>query len=450
MTISFSQALDYIYSFTDYEVLPEQRYGPDAVDPTRTAKLLAALGNPHQAYSSIHIAGTKGKGSVAAICESALAAAGLRTGLYTSPHLQDFTERIQVGREIIPKDAFANLVEEVRPTVDQIPGITTFEVVTALAFLYFSRQAIDVAVVEVGLGGRLDATNVVIPLVSVITSLSYDHTHLLGETLPEIAAEKGGIIKPGVPVITAPQTDDALAVLSTIAQERGAPLSVVESRSLISQDWWYRVEESTIKGQRFMAGQVGQPGEVYNLSLLGTHQAINGTVALAALHHAKRDLPELNDEVIKQGVASVSWPGRFQILQERPTLIVDGAHNVDSVNRLCDTLEALFPGRRIILILGVTIGKAIEGMIEALTPVAAELILTAAEHPRAIPSRKLAEFVTTDTPFNLTESVADALALAFEMAGHDDIICATGSLFVVGDLLTDWKRRQENPHGLYE
>ena len=444
MSISYSQALEYIYSFTDLEVAPEQRYGPDAYDPTRPARLLAALGNPHRAFPCIHIAGTKGKGSVAAICASVLREAGLRTGLYTSPHLRSFTERIQVNGGQIPERALADLVAEIQPAVALIPEITTFEVVTALMFLYFSRQQVDVGVIEVGLGGRLDATNVISPLVSVITSISYDHTNLLGETLSEIAGEKGGIIKCSIPVISAPQDEEALAVLETIAHDREAPLSVVESRALPGRDWWYRSVEVQLDGQVFQAGRVGQQGARYFLPLLGLYQVINSTVALAALSVVQEMVPALSDEAIKAGVAAVSWPGRFQILSRRPALVVDGAHNADSANRLRHTLESIYPGRRLFLILGITAGKDVEGIIESLAPIASEVILTSAHYPRAIPVRELlAWFAGRDLGVTQSTSVSEALWLAWAMAGPDDLICATGSLFVVGDALAAWKERQD-------
>ena len=444
MSISYKQALEYIYSFTDLEVTPEQRYGPDVVDPTRPARLLEALGDPHRAFPCIHIAGTKGKGSVAAICASVLQEAGLRTGLYTSPHLRFFTERIQVNGGRISEGALAELVAEIEPTVTLIPEITTFEVVTALAFLYFFQQRVDVGVIEVGLGGRLDATNVIQPLVSVITSLSYDHTNLLGETLSEIAGEKGGIIKRGVPVISAPQDEESLAILETIAHDLDAPLTVVESRALPGRDWWHRSVESKLDGQVFQAGRVGQQGARYFLPLLGLHQVINCTVALAALNVVRETFPGLSDEAIKAGVAAVSWPGRFQILSQRRALLVDGAHNADSANRLRHTLENCFPGRRLFLILGITVGKDIEGIIESLVPGAAEVILTSAEHPRAIPVVELLSwFAGRDERVTLSNSVSEALWLAWEMAGPDDLICATGSLFVVGDALAAWNERQD-------
>ncbi|MBN1314086.1 MAG: hypothetical protein JXA42_01415, partial [Anaerolineales bacterium] len=261
--MNYQQALEYIYSFTDYEVKPQNRYSPDVMDPTRPLRLLELLGNPHLAYPTIHIAGTKGKGSVAAICASVMQSAGLRTGLYTSPHLQEFNERIQLDGIPISAAEMVDTIELVRPAVAQIEGITTFEVVTALAFLYFKNCKVDVAVIEVGLGGRLDATNVVQPLVSIITSLSYDHTYLLGNTLAEIAAEKGGIIKPGIPVVSAAQVDEARIVLERLAREKSAPLTMV------GRDWWFEMdghglgEQSMYSGQILIAGPANQTGHEY-------------------------------------------------------------------------------------------------------------------------------------------------------------------------------------------
>jgi dihydrofolate synthase/folylpolyglutamate synthase len=438
---SYQDALDYIYSFTDHSVRPEQRYGPDVVDPTRPARLLRMLGDPHRAFPAIHVAGTKGKGSVAAICASALRAAGLRTGFYTSPHLQSFNERIQLNGRPIEPEALAGLVDAIRPVVDQIAEITTFEVITALAFLYFCRQEVDVAVVEVGLGGRLDATNVIQPLVSVITSLSLDHTYLLGETVEEIAAEKGGIIKAGVPVVSAPQVREAAGVLRAIAAQRGAPLMTVGDRGSVT-DWWYEPGEMTLDGQSFRAGRAGEEGGWYRLPLLGPHQVVNATVALAALGVVREKTPALENGAIRQGVATVEWPGRFQILGRQPLVVVDGAHNVDSAIKLRCTLEMLFPDRRIILVFGATADKDVEGMIRELVPVAGKVIVTSAAHPRAIPAAEMGSLLEAQgyasTP---SAGVPEAMRLAVEAAGPEDVVCVTGSLFVVGDALTAWQAR---------
>ncbi len=441
MTISYTQALDYIYSFTNYEVEPQYRYAPGVIDPTRPARLLGLLGNPHLDYPAIHIAGTKGKGSAAAICASALRSAGLRTGLYVSPHLQSLAERFQVNGSWISPTDLVSLVSDVRPTVAQVEGITTFELMTALAFLHFARCQVEVAVIEVGLGGRLDATNVISPLVSVITSLSYDHTHLLGESLAEIAAEKGGIIKPGVPLVSAPQPEEALAVLERIAADKGAGFT------LVGRDWQYEPGHADLDGQWFCADCpecFGRPGGRYHIPLLGEHQVINATVALAALDIARQGLPRLTDQAIRRGLQQVEWPGRFQILHRRPVVVVDGAHNVASVRWVRQTVEALFPDRRRILVFGATADKDLAEMIRVLVSTADEVILTAADHPRAADPADLHRrweeqgFAARQAP-----TVSSAIAMAWEMAGSDDVICITGSLFVAGDALTAWKEISE-------
>lgn len=442
MALTYAQALDYIYSFTNYEIEPQYRYAPEVIDPKRPAFLLSMLGSPQKAFVSIHVAGTKGKGSVSAICASILQASGLRTGLYVSPHLVSFTERIQVNGEQIPQGELARLVESVRPAVAQVEGITTFEVITALAFLYFARQKVDIAVVEVGLGGRLDATNLIHPLVSVITSLSYDHTYLLGETLAEIAAEKGGIIKPGVPVVSALQMDEAMEVLDRLSAQRGASLTLVGPLESISQGWWYAVSEMTLEGQSFRAGRVGHPGEEYRLGLIGQHQALNATVALAAVEKIRGEFPMIDDEAIRKGLRDVNWPGRFQILHRRPVVVVDGAHNGDSATKLGNTLREMFPGQRCILVLGVTADKDVDGILVALMPVADEIITTAADHPRAAHPQDLsARLERLGARARTTLDVPSALDLAWSIAEPEDVICITGSLFVVGNTLSAWQKQ---------
>ena len=431
---SYSDALDYIYSFTNYEIRPGYRYSPDVIDPFREARLLALIGEPHRAYPSIHIAGTKGKGSAAALCASALQAAGLRTGLYTSPHLVSFTERIAVDGQAIDPDDVAQLVNDLRPFIDQVAGITTFEVMTALAFAHFRRQQVDVAVVEVGLGGRLDATNVVTPLVSVITTLGYDHTHLLGKTLHEIAGEKAGIIKDDVPVVCAPQAAEALEVVEQKAAEHRAPLT------LVGRDWWYQVDRSSLDGQEFTAGPAGEPGEAYRIPLLGRHQALNAAVALAALDIVKAHFEGLDLDAIKSGLANVRWPGRMQILSRRPLVMLDGAHNVDSARALASAIRELFPERRRILVIGVTGDKDVNSILTTLMPLAETIIATQAQHPRGMPADELGQrFEELGANCQSAPDVASALQQALELAGPDDVVCVTGSLYVVGDALAAWQ-----------
>ena len=245
----YQATLEYLYSFVDYSLSRSFRNSPDKFDLGRMRDLMAALGNPEQKYPSIHIAGTKGKGSVAVFCSFALRADGYRVGLYTSPHLHDYTERIQINGQPISYKELVSLVEQLKPVIESIPQITTFEITTALSLAYFANQKVDVAILEVGLGGRLDATNVVVPAVSVITSLSYDHTYVLGETLPEIAGEKAGIIKPGIPVVLSPQKEEARQVIESIAAERSSPLVFIRYMS------WFLPSGQLSKNSQLPSGE---------------------------------------------------------------------------------------------------------------------------------------------------------------------------------------------------
>jgi dihydrofolate synthase/folylpolyglutamate synthase len=431
MLWSYQEALDYLYSFIDYEVRREVRYAPEVMNLDRPLTLLAGLGNPQQAYPIVHITGTKGKGSVGAYCLAALRAAGLRTGLYSSPHLQDFRERFRIDNSMIDPDLLTVLLAEIKPVADTIPGLTWFELTTALAFLYFARQKVDAVVLEVGLGGRLDATNVVTPLVSVITSLSYDHTHLLGHTLAEIAVEKAGIIKPGVPVISAPQPPEAADVLARIAAERGAPLTV------IGQDWRFQTGRTTRFGQDFLASPEGEPLRRYATPLLGEHQVLNAVVALAALDAAARGGLTIPAMVREGGPLNANWPGRFEIVNERPWMILDAAHNGASAECLRETLLSVFPeARPRVMVFGASSDKDITGMFHALLPEIDHLLLAQAVHPRALEADSLAAKATEVGYAGSVEQIPvvdEALRRAQELVGPGGLILVTGSLFIVGE-----------------
>jgi dihydrofolate synthase/folylpolyglutamate synthase len=428
---TYQEALDYLYSFINYEVRREVRYAPEVMNLDRPRQLLAALGNPHEQYPIIHVTGTKGKGSVGAYCLAALKTAGLRTGLYSSPHLQDFRERFRINDEMIEKPQLAELLAEIKPAADAIPGLTWFEITTALAFLYFARQQVDAVVCEVGLGGRLDATNIVTPLVSVITSLSYDHTHLLGNTLAQIAVEKAGIIKPGVPVVSAPQPPEAEAVLREIAAERGSPLTVV------GQDWQYAVGDIQMRRQTFKAGQSANALRDYSTPLLGDHQVVNATVALAALSLVGQAGISIPPVIEQGGFLPVNWPGRFEIVQQHPHVVLDAAHNGASARCLQKTLREVFPDAdKQVLIYGASADKDVQGMFEALLPDLDYLILAQAVHPRALPPDDLAARAVElgfEGELHCVPVVADALARARHFAGKNGVIVVTGSLFIVGE-----------------
>jgi len=437
--LTYKDALDYIYSFTDYEKKSSYRYAPEIFDLARVEKLLVSLNNPHQRFKSIHIAGTKGKGSVAAMSESILRAAGYRTGLYTSPHLHTFRERIQVNGRLIPQETVASLTEQLQPLVSQVEGLTTFEIITALGFLYFVERGVEFAVLEVGMGGRLDATNVVNSLVDIITSLSYDHTHILGETLPLIAREKAGIIKSKALVVSAPQVPEAMAVIEEVCREKDAELTV------IGRDWTWEVGEANLEGQWFRVTTNELRVTSYELwiPLLGRHQLINATVVVAAIEKLRQRGINISEAGVREGLRQVRWPGRLEILGRRPLVVADCAHNADSAGKLKAALEELFTYRHLILIFGASTDKDIEGMMGELFPLAHQVIVTQARHARATDSCVLHQkALTLRREVIVSDSVDGALSLALETAGPQDLICVTGSIFVVAEAREAWSKKQ--------
>ncbi|HUX77262.1 MAG TPA: folylpolyglutamate synthase/dihydrofolate synthase family protein [Anaerolineae bacterium] len=437
--MNYSQTIAYLHSLMDYEKTRIERYAPDTFDLSRVERLLAAVGNPHAQFPAVHLAGTKGKGSTAAVIESCLRAAGYRTGFYTSPHLHTFRERIQVAGRKIAREEVVALVDEVRPLIERTPGVTTFEAITAIGFLYFCRSEVDVAVVEVGLGGRLDATNVLTPEVSVITSLSLDHTYLLGDTLGEIAYEKAGIIKPGVPAVSAPQRAEAIKVLEAISRGRGVPLTEV------GRDWDYEPGPADMDGQAFTVRLVTDGGSEldgeYWMPLLGRHQLENGTSAIAALDVLRQRGFHVPVEAVRAGLRDVHWPGRLEILSREPSLVVDCAHNPYSAQVLRRALEEWFPGQRWVLIFGASADKDIAGMLKALLPISEYTIVTRSDHPRAAAPIELADVVASvgggaEVSLNMRKSLRRGLAVMDPGSG----LLVTGSIFLVADAREEWAR----------
>lgn len=446
---SYQETLDYLYSFVDFSLTKATRYSAEQFDLARMQALVEQLQHPERTYAIIHIAGTKGKGSVAAMCQSVLTSEGYRTGLYTSPHLHDYAERIQIDGHSIPHEELVALVEEIKPVLETIPQITTFEITTALAFLYFSRQKVDVAVIEVGLGGRLDATNVVIPVVSVITSLSYDHMFLLGNTLAEIAGEKCGIIKPGVSVVVSPQQDEALLVIEKIAEQRGAPIT------LVGRDYLYRDISRSLSGQTMQVWVPGEQPQVdeylqsgdmlewepnrLTIPLLGYHQITNAATAYAALQVFAKKALQISDAAIRQGFANTNWPGRFEVLRQVPPVVIDCAHNRDSARKLRLALDDYFPGQPVIMVFGASEDKDIHGMFVELMPRICEVIATRSYHPRAIEPEKLVEIAHQfGRPARIVPDVADALNEALSIAAGEKPVLATGSIFIAAGAREAW------------
>jgi dihydrofolate synthase/folylpolyglutamate synthase len=448
--IAYQATLDYLYSFVDYSLTHSSHYAQGKFELGRMEAFLHLLGDPHRQYPVIHIAGTKGKGSTAAMIASSLRAAGYKVGLYTSPHLQEYTERIQVNGERrsasvpISPGELVELVELVKPHIAQIDQLTTFEITTAIGFLYFARQKVDAAVVEVGLGGRLDATNVVTPLVSVITSLSMDHMAVLGDTLAKIAYEKAGIIKPGRPVVLSHQAEEARQVVERVAEERKSPLFQV------GREYQFEPAGHSLQGQTFRAWKTGeQPGE-FSMPLLGLHQVENAATAYAALRVARDEGLSVAEEDIRKGFAGVSWPARFEVLHLNPLVIVDSAHNRDSAMRLRQTLDDYLPGRRVILIFGASEDKDIEGMFTELMPRVSMVIATQSVHPRAMPADRLVDLAQRlGLPAKAVLPVEKAVPAAVELAGSETsagkepaVILAAGSLFVAAAVRDIWKKQE--------
>lgn len=434
----YQKTLEYLYSFVDFSLTRGMRYSPEQFDLGRMYAFVRALGHPEQAYPSIHVAGTKGKGSVSSMCTAILMAGGYRVGLYTSPHLHDYAERIQIDRQPIPHDELTALVDELRPVIESIPKLTTFEITTALAFLYFQRQKVQAAVLEVGLGGRLDATNVVNPTVTVITSLSYDHTQILGETLAEIAGEKAGIIKPSVPVVISPQKEEARQVIIRIAAERSAPLIEV------GKDYHFAPLEHSLDGQslRIWMDNDRRSGENLNIPLLGVHQVENAATAYAALQVFSQKALPVTDRMVKRGFADTSWPGRFEVLRRDPPIVVDSAHNRDSALRLKQALDDYFPGFPIVMVFGASEDKDIAGMFAELTPRVQEIVATKSFHPRAIEPEHILEIASHfGKPVKIVEDIPDAVEEALRLAGDTKLVLVTGSIFVVAATREAWMAR---------
>jgi dihydrofolate synthase/folylpolyglutamate synthase len=435
---AYNLALDYVYSFVDYSLKHSSELAKADFNLDRMRELMIELGNPQDHYPIIHVAGTKGKGSVSALCASALKAAGYRVGLYTSPHLLDYCERIQITGQPVSHSGFVNLVNQVRPAIAKIPKLTTFEITTALGFLYFAQQKANAAVVEVGLGGRLDATNVVTPKVSVITSLSYDHMAVLGNTLAQIAGEKAGIIKPGVPVVSAPQKEEALEVLMQVAKERNA------SFILIGRDIAFRSLSHSLDGQSLeLINKIQSSTLNLYVPLLGIHQIENAATAYTAIRTSGLNIP---DNTVQKGFAEVKWPARFEVIRREPPVIFDSAHNQDSFARLRQALDDYFPNMPVYLIFGASEDKNIPGMFLEIKPKVKRLFVTKSTHPRALEPEKIQELARqADIPNEVETTVEVALTRALEMSEKDgSIVLSAGSMFVTAEVMAAWKKRFEN------
>jgi dihydrofolate synthase/folylpolyglutamate synthase len=432
--LNYTQSTGYLESLTDYEKSLAARYNASNFDLRRMELLLTALGNPQTGRKTIHIAGTKGKGSTAAMVASILRTAGYCAGLFTSPHLYSWQERIQVKGRPVSQKQFARLVNLVRPHVENINNsarfgcLTTFEVLTAAAFLYFREKCASFQVMETGMGGRLDATNVVKPDVCVLTSISLDHTQVLGDTLAKIAGEKAGIIKPGCTVVSAPQATAAGSVIT--AKCRALHATLIQAGTdiqciPISNDLTF---------QTFQVD--GLPGKYrIRLPLLGDFQMENASLAIAAIEVLRQQGATITDKDILLGLSRVRWPARMQILRISPLVIIDGAHNAYSIKRLIESIRKHFTYSRAYVIFGSSGDKDIIGMGSELEGFADCVILTTSHHARAAPVNYLKKLLKSSNlnishEFDAVKSLSAALSIARE----GDLILATGSLFLAAEI----------------
>ena len=444
MKPEYHSALDWLYGFVDYEAVNRPR-DSSRYDLRRVKLFLERLDNPHLKAKTVHIAGSKGKGSTAAMIFSVLKEAGNKTGLYTSPHLIETYERFKIGDNFIGEDELITEAERLKPIVAVINAearhgeLTTFEIMTVLAFDYFARNKVEWQVIEVGLGGRLDATNVVEPQLSVITTLNLEHTEVLGDTIAEIAAEKAGIIKHGVPVVSAPQVDEASKVIEAACHKLNASLTVANLAVVTPSNFSDGLQMFNILGRH----------NIYDveLPLLGTYQRVNCAVAVAVLETLiDQGVGGITKETIECGLARTNWPGRFQILDRSPLVIADGAHNPASAKELVASLDAYLGHDKkphpAVLVIAASSDKDVDGMAEILAEVFDEFIVTHTRHPRAMDVKILGRaFEKLGKRVNFTSTTAEAIVLAEELASPDGMICVTGSLFAVGEALEIWQTR---------
>ena len=441
--MNYKAALAYIDTFINSERSPDFSRQARFYNLERISRLLAKLGDPHRRLKVVHVAGSKGKGSTAALIASILTQAGYKTGLFTQPHLITPRERCRINSRLISEAEFAQYVDRLKPSIEamasppasgekgEVGRVSFFEIYTALAFTYFSDNAVDFAVIEVGLGGRLDATNVVAPLVSVITPISLEHTAILGDTHEAIAKEKAEIIKPNRPVVLAPQAPEAQAVFEAVAAHRDAPMERVgRDIHLKRKDW-------NINGQTL---DLTTPSASYPdlfLPLLGEHQATNAATAIACIERIRQEGYKIPRTSIYGGLKEVHWPGRMQVIGQSPVILLDGAHSPISAEALCKAICEVFRYRRLILVVGLMRDKNLQAIGQVLCPLADEIITTQAfDNPRVTPAEEIAEaWSEIGANFHICPNVREAVSLAQSIATTSDLICIAGSIYIVGEAM---------------
>jgi len=446
--MSLESALRFLAGRIDYERAMSMPCSEAAFKLDRMRELLRRLDDPQRQMPIVHIAGTKGKGSTAAMLSAVLSAAGLRTGLFTSPHLDRVEERMAIDGRACPPDEFAELIERVRPAVEAMDregelGPTYFEILTAVALCHFALRRVDAAVLEVGLGGRLDSTNVCAPVLSIITSISLDHTRQLGETLSAIAAEKAGIIKPGVPVISGVADPEPREVIQRVARQNGCRLV----RLGVDFDYLHHPPlhlEEFAAPARFDYRSATMVMENVALGLLGRHQAANAAMVLAAVEELRRQGWAIPESAVRRGLAEVSWPARIEVLSRKPTVVLDAAHNAASIQALVETLAESFSARKRFLIFATTREKDVGGMLPPLLDHFDHIILTRyQENPRGIPPEELFNLISplplgegqgVRASVEIAPTPFDAWSAVHRLARPADLVCITGSFFIAAEL----------------
>jgi dihydrofolate synthase/folylpolyglutamate synthase len=422
----YQETIEYLYAL--------QKHGVKLALANSVA-LMEIMGNPHLKFPSIHVAGTNGKGSTSAFIAAILQSAGFRVGLYTSPHLVNFTERIRINNIQIPEQKIIELAQRVRQGYQQwspegsgVISPTFFEVTTAMAFSYFAEEGVDFAVVEVGMGGRLDSTNVIMPAVSVITNIDREHTEFLGDTLEQIAHEKAGIIKPGIPVVTGVAQPEVISVIESEAAMKKATVY------RLSRD--YKPENVVSRrGQVFDYRGISTSYENVMITMLGRYQVDNACLALAAIECLRASGVTVDGSAVRRGLKQTRWQGRMERVAQRPDIYLDGAHNPASMKELATTIRAMKSEyRRIILVIGILGDKDYQGMTPEIVPLVEHVVVTKPAYSRAMDVPMLATSIRSlHRSVDSAETVAGAIAMARAIASVDDLILITGSLYVVGE-----------------
>jgi dihydrofolate synthase/folylpolyglutamate synthase len=427
--MTYHDAIEYLFGLQKYGI----KFGL-----SKTSNLMKSFGNPHHGQVYIHIAGTNGKGSVAALLETILINSGLKVGFYSSPHLVRFTERFRINKKEIKPDIVARLVEELRGVIDPRQPPTFFEVTTAMALVYFAREKTDIAIMEVGMGGRLDATNIVRPIISVISNISLEHQFFLGRRLIDIAGEKAGIIKRGVDLVTAVTQPSVIKLFKDICAKKRAP--------------FWRVGEHVrfrTNGKVLNYYGIEHVYKSLELGLMGRFQARNAALSLVVTELLMKKGYKISSQQIRDGLVHTTWPGRMHIVSRKPMIILDGAHNPSAIRELASTLARDFKYRRLILVLGIMADKDIEKMIKKITSMADYVIYTQPDYYRSADPAVLMEVAKPlGKPGEIIRKISDAVNRAKEMAGSQDLILVCGSLFTVGEAMAHFDPEKYRPDGI--